>query len=599
MGIVLISYCARDISKILFLALFVCFQVSLPSLGRAQNKKLNPIEELDKLKLNGNFLLNPPRLNEYFPDGKQIAAKYGNISPINDIYCNSGKREFVACADALKAFVEAGRASSPRTLLPNSVLQDPIFRVAQIKADFTWWSVVEIQNNVTGKSMIDAFSEVKAQIAKLDNANLAIFEEFRKTQKPWSFRSLHKSLEPGVESQRIAFASVQALNAFLATLLDPHTEYFSAPIFDEQMKSIKQGEKFFGIGAVLYVSNNQVFIQSIVKNSPAARAQLYAGDEIVSINNSPLTNLSLEEVVGLVRGPENSVVNFVIRRQGQEIQKSILRGPISVQNVESELVALSKTGMNSSYIKLNSFMDKEACQSIFETLKTLEHSTSNGIIFDVRNNGGGLVQQAICLSSLFIGKAVVFIEESLPDKKRTAHRSPNPLPMETRPVVILQNAGSASASELMAGALQDHQRAWVLGERSFGKGSVQTVIPPREVMPGLMMKLTIARFLQPTGRTNQIVGITPDFEVPAKPNLTPEELFAFREGDIYPTALAAQGPAWVSPRPQQRKEMETCMQSIGSADQRYQMDLANGQKQQEPDYQLLKAMDLMDCMILK
>lgn len=577
---------------------FVLVASSTPSFGWAQVPKLNAIDELAKLNLNEDFLLQPPGLDKFFPGAEVIQRKVGEISPLNDAYCNSGALEFRACFQALKVLIESGNASASLTLLPNSLSLDPLFQVTKVRANYAPWSLVEIGRAPSQKNMFESFKDFQRQVQRLDQAVLEVFKDLQAKKAVWSFYSLYKNLESEIQPPtRKAFAATNALNAFLSVLLDPHTEYFSATVYDDQQKKVAQGENFFGIGAVLTLSKNQVFIQSVMKNSPAARAQLYAGDEIVKINQAPLTNLSLEEVVSLIRGPENSVVELEILRGGLPVSKSILRGKVSVKNLESDQISLPRTKGSTSYIKLNSFMDPSSCGPIQKLVADAEAQSASGLIFDVRNNGGGLVNLAICISSIFIGNHVVFIEESLPEKKRKSHRNPRPILASRLPLVLLQNAGSASASELMAGALQDHQRAWILGEQSFGKGSVQAVIPPSEIFPGLMFKVTIARFLQPSGRTNQLVGITPDFEVPAKPQMTPEERFSLREGDIYPTALAAQGPAWSSPRPKQRAEMEACMLSKGSADQQYQSEWANPQKQQTPDYQLLKALDLMDCMI--
>lgn len=218
-----------------------------------------------------------------------------------------------------------------------------------------------------------------------------------------------------------------------------------------------------------------------------------------------------------------------------------------------------------------------------------------GIIFDVRSNGGGLVDQATCIGGLFVGKKTILQSKDIRNGQLGAEFTQYVSEEEQitqLPMTILINGGSASASEILAGALQDYQRAWVVGTTSFGKGTMQgggQLIHD----PTLVLFQTIARFYQPSGRTNQMVGIQPDFQVYARPDMTDEEKIENREIDLTPTALPAIGPEWV----QTRQPEIDAIQSRCASDRLKALDVYNAKMKDigAADYQLLSAQEILNC----
>jgi carboxyl-terminal processing protease len=282
-------------------------------------------------------------------------------------------------------------------------------------------------------------------------------------------------------------------------------------------------------------------------------------------------------------------VKLKVLRDGKEISLDIVRDTIKQDNLEAKVV--SDLGRKIGVIKLRSFMDKNACGKMGQKLLSLESTDKvEGIVLDLRGNGGGLLDQAVCMGGLFFGKKVVVKVRDL--QGGTFKDMFGSLPAATAlPVVALIDAGSASASEVLSGALQDQQRAWVVGERSFGKGSVQapSIFAGNEK---IVLYKTVQRFYQPLGRTNQIVGIEPNFVRPIKPNATEEERFALRERDYFPNALDAESQAWVETRKEKVAKVESCVASGKLAEKKYAELTA---ARSNADYQLLAAQEVLNC----
>jgi carboxyl-terminal processing protease len=234
-------------------------------------------------------------------------------------------------------------------------------------------------------------------------------------------------------------------------------------------------------------------------------------------------------------------------------------------------------------------MDRNACEVIGQKIEKLTADGAKGLVFDLRGNGGGLLDEAICIGGLFAGQKVIVkvkdLEANSFEDKPSFHDSITSLPL-----VILIDAGSASASEVVSGAMQDHRRAWILGERSFGKGTVQA--PQPFLSRDIVLFRTIQRFYQPLGRTNQLVGIFPDFEVPATPDATADERFRLREADIYPHALKAESGDWKQPRPDEVSAVGACVAKDSLAKKAYAAAKA---KKAAVDYQLLSAEEVLKC----
>jgi len=309
-----------------------------------------------------------------------------------------------------------------------------------------------------------------------------------------------------------------AIRGMLSTL-DPHSSFLTP----EEMKDFQQETKgsFFGVGIEISQRDGVLTVVSPIEGTPAYNAGVQAGDQIIKIDDKSTKDMSLTEAVKLIRGEKGSKVSFTISREKTKsiLTISVMRDLIPIRSVRSEVL---EPGYG--YLRIASFQGdtyKESLKAVkaFPDLK--------GLILDVRNDPGGLLDQSIKVSGIFLGpELVVETKGRIPDQN-ALYRSDVQMALPVGcPIVVLVNEGSASASEIVAGALQDHKRALVVGAKSFGKGSVQTILP----MPdGSGLRLTTARFYTPSGKSIQADGITPDIIVPSR---LPPDVEILREKDL-------------------------------------------------------------------
>jgi carboxyl-terminal processing protease len=295
-----------------------------------------------------------------------------------------------------------------------------------------------------------------------------------------------------------------AINGML-TSLDPHSSYLNPKDFQD-MQVQTRGE-FGGLGIEVTMEDGLIKVVSPIDDTPAFRAGVQPGDIITHLDGEPVLGLTLAEAVDKMRGPANTEIKLTIRRANKEpFDLVVKRDVIRVDSVRAR--AIEDVG----YIRITSFTEQtdEGLKKGVDKVRQELGGTMKGLIVDLRNNPGGLLDQAIAVSDAFLDKGEIVSTRgrSSEDVQRT-NSQPGDI-AEGVPIVVLINGGSASASEIVAGALQDHRRAILLGTRSFGKGSVQTIIP----MPGRgAMRLTTARYYTPSGRSIQAKGIEPDIIV--------------------------------------------------------------------------------------
>jgi len=300
-----------------------------------------------------------------------------------------------------------------------------------------------------------------------------------------------------------------AINGLLQSL-DPYSAYMSPESF-ESMQTETSGE-FGGLGIEVGMESGVVKVISPIDNTPASKAGLKAGDYIVKINNLQVQGKSLTEAVELMRGPIGSSIKITVRRRG--IKKALIfnitREIIEVQSVKSELI-----DKNIGYIRLTSFNENSSYQIKKKITKLKENKNLKGYILDLRNNPGGLLSQAIKISDFFLenGEIVSTKSRKVSENRKWFAKKGDITDGET--LIVLINYGSASASEIVAGALKDHKRAIILGENSYGKGSVQSIIPLKNRGA---IRLTIAKYYLPSGQSISKVGVTPDIEIIESPN---------------------------------------------------------------------------------
>ena len=315
--------------------------------------------------------------------------------------------------------------------------------------------------------------------------------------------------------------------------LDPHSTYL-APKDYEELEESTSGE-FGGLGIEVGMENGFVKVISPIDDTPAQKAGVQAGDLIIKLDEKPVKGMSLEKAVNLMRGKPGTVLTLTIMREGESapIEIDVTRDVIKVTSVKSRMI-----DNGYGYVRVTQFQ-AETGRQFLKALSDLEDEHGNdldGLIIDLRNNPGGVLQAAVETADALLDEGLIVYTEGRIQSSRLRFSAKPGDVMAGTPIVVLINGGSASASEILAGALQDHERAVVMGTQSFGKGSVQTVIPLDETHA---IKMTTARYFTPDGRSIQATGIKPDIEVrPAelkeldsRPFFTEADLSGHLEGE--------------------------------------------------------------------
>ena len=297
-----------------------------------------------------------------------------------------------------------------------------------------------------------------------------------------------------------------AINGVLQSL-DPYSAYMSPEIFKE-MQTDTRGE-FGGLGIEIGMESGVVKVISPIDDTPAANAGIKAGDYIVKIGAIQVQGKSLMEAVKLMRGPVGTSIKLTIRRKNlkKPLEFEIIRKIIEVKSVNSKILGKNK---NLGYVRLKSFNENSDNQFL-DVIKKFEQSTKiNGYILDLRNNPGGLLTQAINITDFFLNDGEIVSTKGRKASETRKFFARKGDEIKGKPIIVLINNGSASASEIFAGALKDHKRAIILGVNSYGKGSVQSIIPLRN---GGGIRLTISKYYLPSGNSISEVGVTPDIFV--------------------------------------------------------------------------------------
>jgi carboxyl-terminal processing protease len=295
-----------------------------------------------------------------------------------------------------------------------------------------------------------------------------------------------------------------AINGLLQSL-DPYSAYMSPEIFNE-MQTETSGE-FGGLGIEVSMESGVVKVISPIDDTPASRAGIKAGDYIVKINDVQVQGKSLSEAVDLMRGPVGSGIELTIRRRGERkaLIFNVVREIIQIQSVKADILEKSI-----GYLRLTSFNENSGKQIEREIKKLEKNKDVKSYILDLRNNPGGLLSQAIKISDFFLENGeIVSTKSRKPSENRKWFAKKGDL-TNGKVLIVLINYGSASASEIVAGALKDHKRAILLGENSYGKGSVQSIIPLKN---DGAIRLTVAKYYLPSGKSISEVGVSPDIEI--------------------------------------------------------------------------------------
>jgi carboxyl-terminal processing protease len=354
--------------------------------------------------------------------------------------------------------------------------------------------------------------------SKGESANTAgIFPELEKFTD--CLNIIEKNYVEEVPPEKLIEGAIKGM----VSVLDPHSSYLTKEGYKEMQ--ISTTGSFGGLGIEIGVRDNMLMVISPIEGTPAFNAGVLPGDKIVKINGKTTLDMGLEDAVNLLRGPKGSTVTISIVREKLEspLDLTLTRALIHIDSVKSEML-----DSGYGYVKIRSFQ-VDTTEDIKKAIDGM--GKIKGLILDLRYNPGGLLDQAVSVSDLFLSDGLIVYTDGRKPEEKTEYRAHKEGTSEEFPMVVLINGGSASAAEIVAGALQDNKRAVVVGVKSFGKASVQTIRP---LSDGSAIKLTVARYYTPLGRSIQATGIEPDIWVDQKGKVADEikEQTFLREKDL-------------------------------------------------------------------
>ena len=291
-----------------------------------------------------------------------------------------------------------------------------------------------------------------------------------------------------------------AIDTMIASLNEPYTRFMNKKDYEDLTTSITS--KIFGIGVNIYSNSGKIEVFNVIPSTPADFAQIKQGDIISAVDGKDTNGMNISDVAALVRGPENSVVELTLIRNGKKVTKKIKRKEIKIKNVKSSVI-----DNHIGYIQIVSFMGGTTPSEFVEALENTKNTDS--MIIDLRGNTGGLLDNAVFIANMFIPQGEI-VEIIYRNGYKKSIQANTVQPILTKPLVVLVNGASASASEILSGALKDYHKATLVGRKTFGKGLVQKVVP----LPNRTgLNVTIARYLTPNGTDINKLGIKPDIEV--------------------------------------------------------------------------------------
>jgi len=550
-------------------------------------------------------------LDDYWKD---VDMKFEMLTPyISTAACNHSEQFFLGCIQGINRLL----ATKERKLrlIPNTLLNtNPLY--GKIIRDYGEAKIVEVIR-IDIKSLQEMYKKTRAnrkaehaawtKVFNPHNLLNTLFSEknnFVASIKPFFALPFDDILawtkKKVVTAENEYKLTPEALNGFLSAGFDPNTRVRPSKYIHESL--LVGDEHYTGVGILITLYNRIARITKLLEGGTARDAGLKVGDIITHIDGNTVTWRNFLESTDMIQGTEGSVVRITVQRG--EITKTlpITRTKIVRKKVSEDILLYPKfDDLNIGYIRLASFAYKEGvetppCDEIIAAIKKQSENTE-GLILDLRDNPGGLIEEALCITGLFVpARTPILAQISLDQTSIEAFAAPNNYKALDLPLVILQDAESRSAAEIVSGALQDLQRAWIVGERSFGKGSVQSIVE-MPILGDVSILLTFALYHLPYGRTTQLHGVTPDFTVHKNPESTPDQRFSPREADAYPFPIPNPGPSWIQPRTKKVQELSDCITASGLAKKRFEDDIQN-KPGILPDYQLYFAEDLIACLVI-
>lgn len=413
-----------------------------------------------------------------------------------------------------------------------------------------------------------------------------------------------------------------AVNAYYRSALDPHSRIAPLAYTLDSGKNADIESK--GIGVELKKDGDYVRVLELVPSAPAMAAGIQVGDRILSINGESAVGKTSLEVTMMIRSAKSDNINIKLKRGQESINLDVAKEKFEQQNLYR--ATFDWGGRHFGWLRLRSFENPDDCLKMRGSLREMEKEDTQGVVLDLRGNPGGLVTIETCMAAAFVPFAsdrrfngslgylknretneISDLAEQTDLAKVAADivtlDRPDAIRNTELPIVVLVNEGSASASEILAGILQDYERAWVVGVRTFGKGNAQGLATSERGnektrfwhdQDGVIMFKTENIVYLPSGRSTQIRGVTPDFEVFPEPNFNPETAVWRREEDRYPNSIPPEGPEWKTTRSNEKKTIEACVKKGGEANSEYEKKKAAGDLFAF-DYQLASALDVLWC----
>ncbi len=523
---------------------------------------------------------------QWHATGLSLEGVLTKMDILSDEMCKGSVSGALDCIAMLNALARTGRP--PFALIPQNSLKHFKEEVLSVERHFGPLALVRIKSafkwnpRLGMKDLVDWINQrtllVEAEIEKIyQNPKLDYYEI--------AFFLDSLVITPEREASQVA----AAINAVLYRS-DSHSRIQSEGALLDQ-DSDAGNQSWAGLGVGLRRVKKEYEITYVLPKSPAARAGVRAGDILLKISGKVGASIEWSELRRSIEGPVGSTVDLELRRGEELLKIRATRDKVHVENVEGNVVT-SSDGQKIGHINIRTFLNEHTCSEVKQQMQRLESKGVSGFVLDVRQNAGGMMVEAQCIAGLFLGKILVARQRDLQSGKTTPIRATH-RKITDLPVVVLIDALSASASELLAGAIRDHHRGWTMGERSMGKGSVQEgslfdISPPEKEK--VVIYRTTARFEQPSGSSNQLYGIVPQFPVVAVPNEPDQEVP--REAEMSPNSPSRSRKMWHEARPNEVHRLKLCLERSGRADKEYVLLRSLGKA---ADYRVLKAMDLLHC----